>query len=338
MKRKNLVSGARLSDGGLHLGHYLGCLSPLSEFPEQYYDYFFIMADTSLPYRLIDPGKDEALIDMASDLLSTEYSDRIKIVLQSKINCEAPILLSTLKHLMTLKQVQSVHPRWKQIREHKLNCSLEDFIFILNEVYNYLSLDTSYVLTNDDNLRFVRYAKRISKKINNIYGHTTAEPTLKHGIVPRLLGYDLQRMTKSNKNAISLSEDREDLRRKVVQLISSGYMRRLVNLDSSAHLIHPFTATDSFLPFTYLKVFCAGEESKSIIDLFQRGRISLYELAEEVFRILDVFLGKMREPRAFYKNHPADIWRRIESDTQQAIEIVHDVETRVVSSIRKSMH
>lgn len=40
---RNVVSGARISSGGLHLGHFLGCIQPLITSKEKIENYIFVL-------------------------------------------------------------------------------------------------------------------------------------------------------------------------------------------------------------------------------------------------------------------------------------------------------
>ena len=339
MNNLKLISGARLSEGGLHLGHYLGCLSPLTAFPEDEYCFYFIITDTSPAHRLVDQATDPDLINMASDLLATKYAARVKIVLQSRILCEGPVLFTALKDLITFRQLQGVHPQRQKIRENQANLSTSDFTFILDEIFGFLALDASYVLMNDDNFRFVCFARRTAKKFNNVYGRVLSEPLLRHGTVSRLLGKDEQRMTKANGNAIYLSETGESLRNKAQQLVNSTQRAGFIRLDSAGKPIQSDSSPvpDTFLPFTYLRVFGDPLNAETIVTDFKEGSLSIYDLADEVFRTLEGVMAPIREAREYYRHRPQDVWAKIEEDSAKTLEVVHATEKRVVDAIRRRM-
>lgn len=335
MSTSNIMSGARLSPGGLHLGHYLGCLSPLAAFPKEKSSYFFVIGDTSPIYRQIDQELHPDFIAMTSDLLSTPFGDRIKVVQKSKIVFEAPVLLHTLHNLVTFQQVLARHPQRAQIRTAETIISIGEFFFILYEILQFLALDVGYVFMNTDNLKFVDFARRVARKFNNKYGKTLYEPSLKHGIFPRLLGYNGQKMAKSNKNCIFLAESHEALKKKTNKLIVS---KTILSFLGGAY-VPPVALTipDDFLPFTYLRVFGSEATANEISAAFCSGKLPLPDLASEVLKVLEAFVSPMRAAQEYYRHHPKLVWDRVKENTQEAIEIAHVTERRVVSAIRAAM-
>lgn len=330
-----IISGARLGRGGLHLGHYLGCLSPLSAIPLADATYFFVIGDTSPAHRILDKELDSDLIAMISDLLASQYGERIKVVLESRIQFEAPILLNTLCEIVTFNQIYSRHPNRLRIKAGDPLISIGDFIFILYEIYRFLAIDANYVFMNTDNLKFVDFARQVARKFNNMYGKSLSEPRLEHGIFPRLLGYNGQKMAKANNNCIFLAESRESLETKTHKLVMS---RPVLSFLEGDYLPQPTSfVPDDFIPFTYLKAFGPQPIADELITSFRSGKLPLPNLAHEVFRTLDNFITPMRIAQQFYRNNPKLIWERVEQNSQEALEIVHKTESRVVSALRATI-
>lgn len=334
----NLVSGVRLKKDGLHLGHYLGCLSPLSTINEEY-RYFFVIDDLSPASSLIAPQSNRNLISIASDALATGYGEKIIFLLKSHLVSRSPLLHNILRELMTLRQIKSIHPKRKIIREQKDALTLADFTFILYEVLTHLALDADYVIMNDDNKRFVDYSRKIARKFNNKYSACLSEPILLHGPLPRLLGYNLEKMAKSNNNCIYLSDDAETIKKKVDQIVK--YKETVsIFVDSDGLFISPkdVNLSNNYLPFTYFRLF--GEEKKyaKILQNFRNGSLSLNKLSEELARTINEFLQPMRSLQNYYRNNPDKIWERISIDTEMAIRFVERTDRKVKDVIKAKLN
>jgi tryptophanyl-tRNA synthetase len=326
----NLMSGARLSSGGLHLGHYLGCLSPLSNFSENF-KYFFVIRDRG-EIQLSENLKANCdLITMMGDLMATSYASKIKIVLQSSLYTHYIALLDYIQEIVTLNQLENVHPKRKQIKHGNSKLLLKDFLFPLDSVCTYFILDAEYVIMNDDNLRFVSFAKRISQKIANIYQEPIlVTPQLIHGKIPRLLGYNYQKVCKANNNCMFLSDSDDVLEQKVEKLFSFKYLfRNNPSLEREySRSPNTFILPKTFLPLLYLQAFSDEPNLEQTLERFRNPRLQ-DELRSLLNSTLKKIIVPMREIREYYINHPSELWMKLEENTVEAVTVARGVESRV---------
>jgi tryptophanyl-tRNA synthetase len=333
MVQLNLVSGARLAPGGLHLGHYLGCVSPLFGFSQNSV-YFFVVEDVSLSYLLTARERNHDLLIMLVDLMAASSSlpNQTRYVLDSSLQPDYIGLLNLISLMTTTNQLEGVHPRKKQIRSGAKGISVKDFLFPMDEVCRFLLLDCDYVLMNDDNSRFVDFARKVARKVNNEFKKIVlSEPVLRHGVLPRLLGYDYRKMNKGNQNCIFLSDSGEILRDKVAELCSVDFYREWKSTQNSEAHDWLGSLPDDFLPFDYLRAFRDLPDTPTMIEYFKDPRF-LHELGTEVLLAIERVLEPMREPRAFYHGHPEKIWTKLEEDTEAAKELMRRVSARVLSA------
>jgi len=302
----SLVSGCRLTSGGLHLGHYLGCLSPLDIFDKPY-KYYFVLTDVSpTEKKVIHKEMNSDLLLIASILLSTKYSERIKIILQSDLQESAPNLLSLIQDITTLNQLEHVHPQKLEIKQRCSKLNINDFLFPIQQTFCSTALNANYILMNDDNSRIVHFSRKIVRKINNVHGSTFSLPYLKHGIIPRLLGFNYKKMSKNNHNCIFLTDSSEEVRGKVRQLFKYRYYPDHYKL------------SDDFLPFLYLRAFNQREEKEIIIADFKSGKMELDHFIEYVFLSIEELIKPIRQGCKVNQENKNYILRKIKEDTREA--------------------
>jgi tryptophanyl-tRNA synthetase len=325
-----LVSGARLSPGGLHLGHFLGCLSPLEQIPPGAH-YFFVITDKVTPEQLVCED-DPDFRDIVLDLLSSPFSERITICRQSEILATAPVLHAVLGHFISLNQLIRVHPKRQEIRAGVKTPSLAEMFFVLDVTCYILALNGTIVLMNDDNSRFVDFARSVARKLNASYGMLFNLPVLQHGCQPRLLGFNYRKMAKANGNAIFVSDDPGVLRAKVRRLFLRRYYLKF-RKDHAGVGNHFFTS--DFLPFQYLRTLRPGDASEQVIASFTAGKMSLEELQNEVFIVLNSILEPMRVARAKISQNAPEITERLEKDRRLTLTVVEGIEQRIVMMLRE---
>ncbi len=319
MLTTNLMSGLRLSPKGLHLGHYLGCLTPLNHYNNDEKLYFVIRdkgADISNPlgqnYR--------NLLDILIDLSSTQYSNRIMFVLQSKLQPYYTPIISFLQDITTIKQLSNIHPHRKKIKTNSYNLSVRDYLFPIESISTYYILNADRILMNDDNLSVVKFAYSINKKIANILGENIfTSPILIHGIYPRLLGYNYEKVSKSNQNAIFLSDDPNILDHKLAKILSFKHLFKLspqLSIQRS-ELRENFSLPDSYLPFIYLRIFSTDENIEEKIQQYKLFK-NYNLLKNDFYDTMRNFINSIQEKRNSLKNKESMLLEKLYNDTSTA--------------------
>jgi len=333
MDKKIIVSGARLTEGGLHLGHYLGNFSPRDIGESDNFEYYFIIENLSPPHYIHEPSKNNILIDIVADLLALDSPYNIRIVPLSEIIDKAPVLMESLKEIITVKQLRAIHPKRKILGKNDINISLSEMLFILNEVYYILAFDADYVFMNDDNLAFVNYARKVSHKFNNIHEKLLSNPYLVHGLYPRLLGADGTRMSKSRGNSIPLFSDTTDLKNHANKIVFGKKGAKLLRFDSEGYFkSHGFNIPVDFLPFVYLDIF-SSIDNREIMRVFGEGRMSIHELESIVYDSLCGFIEPMREKQKYIRANASMVVEQLEHDLTICLRAVEKQESNIIRSL-----
>jgi tryptophanyl-tRNA synthetase len=288
----NVIAAARLTPGGLHLGHYLGSFDSLS-FCETFEEYYFVIEDLHPSQNFIDKFNNEDLKIMVAQLKSLYPS--IKPVLLSDIY-RLGVLDSLVKEYCTDKQLESVHPKRLKIKSGEISLPLSEFLFVFYEVFYLLALDSHSALMNDDNLAFVRFAKKIGAKINkrlNTNSNLTL-PSLQTGSISRLKGFDGQRMSKSRNNSIGIFSNKQQLDSELRKVIFGQQGAKFLRLDKNNFFVPGvFDIPDDFVVFEYLEIFVEDGDFLTFKSDFKQGKVSVDILFDEIFKgIRNEFEGK----------------------------------------------
>lgn len=249
---RNVVSGARISSGGLHLGHFLGCIQPLITSKEKIENYIFVLNSCD---KILNKN---TLVEMLLDLyaIRNRYGlSNFHVIIDEEYLTEYDDLLKLLRNEVSLKELLKVYPRISDCSY--IDATVEDFLFPLKQAMSYYIFDADTVFLNNDNLRFVEFSAKIAKKINKSEkANILCCPKLITGKEPRLLGYNYLKMCKKNNNSIFLSDDVNVLKKKIYKLFDMAqlfekYPDELVNFKENI----PYMLPKSFLPFQYISSF-----------------------------------------------------------------------------------
>lgn len=323
---KNLLSGLRLTHGGIHLGHYLGCLTPLDKIKTEQ-SLFFVIRDRGTIVEKSSYDFEKNLIQILIDLNSTVYADRIKFILQSKLQTYFSPIYDYIQDIVSLNQLKNVHPQRGRIKNNTTNLSVKDFLFPIESACTFFILNADTILMNDDNLATIKFANKISKKISNkINNQIFPLPQLVHGSIPRLLGHDYHKACKANNNVIFLSDNQEQIDSKLDKLLNFKYLfKNEPDLASQrTKLRGDFIIPDKFLPFQYLLLFSEDEKVKENIENLKMYK-NFDELSVYFRNEMHHFFYKISDKRNDVINKPDKLIDKLYSDTTEAEKIAKKV-------------
>lgn len=323
-----LMSGCRLNAGGLHLGHYLGCATPLREC-EPSSLLVFVIGDRSA--AAIDAGRkaEQWLVPLLADVLAAVRFANVALVRQSSLHDYYRAIQDNLTSLVTLTQLENVHPKQRQIRARNAALSVRDFLFPLETASTYFVLDAEYVLMNDDSARFVRFARSVAARVNNrAHAQLVRAPVLLHGPLPRLLGYNYEKVSKANGNCIFLSDTAEAVERKVEGLFAFKYLFRHSTGEAERYARERsnYALPVEFLPYSYLEAFggiTREEARKRWPTVTEQDDLKL-----TLKRLLAEFIDPIREEARALRESPSRVLEALEIGTSRAVHIAAAVAER----------
>jgi tryptophanyl-tRNA synthetase len=202
--------------GKLHLGNLVGALDNWKQLQEDY-DCFFFAADwhaltTEYANTDIIP---ESIRDMMIDWLGVGISpEKSVLFIQSRIkeHAELHLLLS-----MITPFVAGTGSLFKEQQQELTNRDLSTYGFLgypLLQTADIIIYKAHKVPVGIDQVPHVELSREVARRFNFLYRPVFPEPEPLLTEVPKLLGIDGRKMSKSYDNAIFISDPPEEVRRK----------------------------------------------------------------------------------------------------------------------------
>jgi len=222
MVRKRILSGMRPS-GRLHLGHLVGALANWAALQDEY-ECFYMVADWhALTTEYENPSEiknniREMVIDWISSGLDPKKST---MFVQSHVleHAELHLLLSMFIPLSWLERC----PTYKQQQQELKDRNLSTYGFLgypVLQAADILVYKAEAVPVGEDQLPHLELCREIARRFNFLYKETFPEPQALLTKVPKLLGTDGRKMSKSYDNSIFLSDPPELIREKVGSMVT----------------------------------------------------------------------------------------------------------------------
>lgn len=222
MDKQRVLSGMRPS-GKLHLGNLAGALENWKKLQEDYECYFFAADWHALTTEYSNPEIIRASIsEMFLDWLSVGLSpEKSVLFIQSRIkeHAELHLLLSMITPLSWLERV----PTYKEQQQELNNKDLSTYGFLgypLLQTADIIIYKAHKVPVGIDQVPHVELSREIARRFNFFYGPVFPLPEPLLTEVPKLLGIDGRKMSKSYNNAIYISDTPEEIRQKVSQMFT----------------------------------------------------------------------------------------------------------------------
>ncbi len=249
----NTVFSAMRPTGKLHLGHLLGALSNWVKLQETHQcvfaiaDWHALMGEYEFGSRLMP----QYAIDMAIDWIACGVDPKKSIIyIQSEVpeHLELQMFLSCLTPLGWLER----NPTYKEQLREITSRDLQTYAFLgypVLQAADILLYKSTAVPIGEDQLPHLELAREIGRRFNFMY-KTELFPDCKPILTetPRLLGLDNRKMSKSYDNAINLSDSFDEMKGKVLKMITDP--KRLRKTDPG----HP----DECNVYSYYKTFAAS--------------------------------------------------------------------------------
>lgn len=235
MATKGRIFSGMRPTGKLHLGHLIGVLNNWKDLQNDY-DCTFGVVDWHALTTKYDQTEDikQNRREMVIDWISAGIDpDKSIIYVQSDIPeiAELHLLLSMLVSVSRLERL----PTYKdQVQELEVKDSVP---FGLLEYPVLMAADilihkADTVPVGEDQLPHIEITREIARRFNHLYEETFPEPEPKLGEVPKLLGLDGRKMSKSYGNAIYLADEKEEIGDKVNQMVTDP---ERIRLDDPGH-------------------------------------------------------------------------------------------------------
>ena len=339
---KVILTGDRPT-GRLHIGHYVGSLRERVMLQNQGdFDKIFIMiADAqALTDNAENPQKvRDNIIEVALDYLACGIDpEKSTILIQSMIP-ELTELTFYYMNLVTVARVQR-NPTVKteiKMRNFEMNIPVGFFVYPISQAADITAFGATTVPAGEDQKPMLEQCREIVQRFNSIYGETLVEPNImlpQNSACLRLPGLDGKaKMSKSLGNCIYLSDEPEEIKKKVMSMYTDPNHLRVEDLGD----------TENNPVFIYLDAFCKDEdfaeflpEYKNLDELkahYQRGGLGDVKVKKFLNNVIQKELAPIRERRKMWEQKTPEVYEILHKGSLEAKEVA----AKTLENVKRAM-
>ena len=311
MAKERILTGVRPT-GALHLGHYVGALDNWIKLQDKYECYFLLADYQALTDNFDDPTLvRRSVTEVALDWLAVGLDpQRTSYVVQSAIpeHAELFTLLSFITPLGMLERNPTLKAELERLPANKRNVGF--YSYPVSQIADILLPRAHLVPTGEDQAPHIEMTREIARKFNRIFAPIFPEPRSLVGKTGRLMGTDGRgKMSKSQGNAILLSDDADTVARKVRSMYTDP--KRLRATDPGTVEGNPvFQYHDAFNP--------DKQQVEGFKERYRAGTIGDVEVKRVLTEVLNQFLTPIRERRAQYQADMSQVEQVLREGTERA--------------------
>ena len=303
--------------GRLHVGHYVGSLARRVQLQNsgKFDEIYIMIADAqALTDNAEHPEKvRQNILQVALDYLACGLDpEKSTIFIQSMVP-ELTELTFYYMNLVTVSRVQR-NPTVKseiQMRGFETSIPVGFFCYPISQAADITAFRATAVPVGEDQLPMLEQCKEIVHKFNTVYGETLTDPQI---ILPdnqaclRLPGIDGKaKMSKSLGNCIYLSDESEDIRKKIMSMFT----------DPNHLRVQDPGRVEGNPVFIYLEAFCRDEyfpeflpeyqNLEELEDHYRRGGLGDVKVKKFLNNVMQAELSPIRARRKEWEQRIPDV-------------------------------
>lgn len=322
--KKRILTGDRPT-GKLHLGHYVGSLANRVKLQEEYDSYIIIADVQALTTNFENPEHlSRDTFQIAEDYLAAGLNPEISTIFVQSMIPEIHELTMYFSMFTTVNVLRHNPTVKSEAQQYGFSDMSYGFLgYPISQAADISIFKAHLVPVGEDQIPHLEFTRKIVRRFNDLYRPVLVEPEILVGEVPRLVGLDgKSKMSKSLNNAIYLSDDSSEIRKKVMEAVTDP--ARIHKND----LGHPEVCT----VYEYHKVF-NPMEVEQIEGECRRGEIGCVACKKRLARCLDALLEPMRARREKYSLNPDLVKDILMEGTKKA----HQVAKETMDEVRDAM-
>ena len=324
---KIILTGDRPT-GRLHVGHYVGSLRQRVQLQNSgAYDKVYIMiADAqALTDNAEHPEKvRKNIIEVALDYLACGLDpSKSTLFIQSMVP-QLTELTFYYMNLVTVSRLQRNPTVKNEIKMRNFEASIPTgfFCYPISQAADITAFRATVVPVGEDQLPMLEQCKEIVHKFNSVYGETLVDPDImlpQNDACLRLPGIDGKaKMSKSLGNCIYLSDEPEDIKKKVMSMYT----------DPDHVRIEDPGKIEGNTVFTYLDAFSTEEHfAKFLPDYanldelkahYKRGGLGDVKVKKFLNNVLQDVLEPIRERRHYWEQRIPEVYEILRAGSKEA--------------------
>ncbi len=325
--------------GRLHVGHYVGSLKERVKLQNsgKFDEIYIMIADAqALTDNAEHPEKvRQNILQVALDYLACGIDpEKATIFIQSMVP-ELTELSFYYMNLVTVSRVQRNPTVKAEIQQRNFEASIPVgfFCYPISQAADITAFRATAVPVGEDQMPMIEQCKEIVHKFNSVYGETLTDPKI---VLPdnqaclRLPGIDGKaKMSKSLGNCIYLSDEADDIRKKVMSMFTDPNHLRVEDPGQ----------VEGNPVFIYLDAFSRPEHFAEFLPEYQnldelkahysRGGLGDVKVKKFLNNVLQAELAPIRERRKMWEARIDDVYDLLKVGSEKARETaaatLHDV-------------
>ena len=340
---KQIILTGDRPTGRLHVGHYVGSLKERVRLQNsgKYDEIYIMIADAqALTDNAEHPEKvRDNIIQVALDYLSCGLDpEKSTIFIQSMVP-ELTELSFYYMNLVTVSRLQR-NPTVKseiQMRNFEASIPVGFFCYPISQAADITAFKATTVPVGEDQMPMLEQCREIVHKFNSVYGETLVEPQIllpQNQACLRLPGIDGKaKMSKSLGNCIYLSDEPEDIRKKIMSMFTDPNHLRVEDpgkVEGNPVFIYldAFSRPEHFAEF--LPDYNNLDELK---DHYRRGGLGDVKVKKFLNNVIQDELAPIRERRKAWEQRLPDVYDILEEGSKRAKETA----AKTLADVRHSM-
>lgn len=324
---KIILTGDRPT-GRLHVGHYVGSLRQRVQLQNSgAYDKVYIMiADAqALTDNAEHPEKvRKNIIEVALDYLACGLDPAKSTLFIQSMVPQLTELTFYYMNLVTVSRLQRNPTVKNEIKMRNFEASIPTgfFCYPISQAADITAFRATVVPVGEDQMPMLEQCKEIVHKFNSVYGETLVDPDImlpQNDACLRLPGIDGKaKMSKSLGNCIYLSDEPEDIKKKVMSMYT----------DPDHVRVEDPGKIEGNTVFTYLDAFSTEEHfAKFLPDYanldelkahYQRGGLGDVKVKKFLNNVLQDVLEPIRERRHYWEQRIPEVYEILRAGSKEA--------------------
>lgn len=324
---KIILTGDRPT-GRLHVGHYVGSLRQRVQLQNSgAYDKLYIMiADAqALTDNAEHPEKvRKNIIEVALDYLACGLDPAKSTLFIQSMVPQLTELTFYYMNLVTVSRLQRNPTVKNEIKMRNFEASIPTgfFCYPISQAADITAFRATVVPVGEDQLPMLEQCKEIVHKFNSVYGETLVDPDImlpQNDACLRLPGIDGKaKMSKSLGNCIYLSDEPEDIKKKVMSMYT----------DPDHVRVEDPGKIEGNTVFTYLDAFSTEEHfAKFLPDYanldelkahYKRGGLGDVKVKKFLNNVLQDVLEPIRERRHYWEQRIPEVYEILRAGSKEA--------------------
>ena len=340
---KQIILTGDRPTGRLHVGHYVGSLKERVRLQNsgKFDEIYIMIADAqALTDNAEHPEKvRDNIIQVALDYLSCGLDpEKSTIFIQSMVP-QLTELSFYYMNLVTVSRLQR-NPTVKseiQMRNFEASIPVGFFCYPISQAADITAFKATTVPVGEDQMPMIEQCREIVHKFNSVYGETLVEPQIllpQNQACLRLPGIDGKaKMSKSLGNCIYLSDEPEDIRKKIMSMFTDPNHLRVEDPGK----------VEGNPVFIYLDAFCRPEHFAEFLpdynnldelkDHYRRGGLGDVKVKKFLNNVIQSELAPIRERRKEWEQHLPDVYDILAEGSKRA----EATAAKTLADVRHSM-